>query len=120
MQSYRDVDAEDEEFTVTPGGDAEADGPAKDFIVDDAQTQAYLLTLPFSDDNVIDEGDTPVLRLEADPPISGDVIFRVNLDSVNDTNDYYLGGTAEKSISEQFTLDGDRQATRWRTCHLPR
>ena len=105
MQSYRDVDAEDEKFIVSPSSPAA--GGAKNFIVDDAQTQAYLLTLPFSDDNVIDEGATPALRLEADPPISGDVIFRVTLDSANDTNDYYLGGTSTQSISEQFTVDGE-------------
>ena len=47
-----------------------------------------------------------MLRLEADPPISGDVIFRVNLDSANDTNDYYLAAGPTQSISEQFTVDG--------------
>ena len=105
MGTFRDTDAEDEKFIVTPPA-----GTAVNYIVDDAETQEYLLSHPLSNDNVIKEGAEPILRLEAKPPISGDVVFRINLSSDNDSNDYYLrtqsSGAATTAISEHFTVDG--------------
>ena len=105
MGTFRDTDAENEKFVVTP-----TLGTATAYMVDDAETQEYLLTHPLSNDNVIKEGANPVLRLEAKPPISGDVVFRVNLSSTNDSNDYWLSTVTERpastAISEHFTLDG--------------
>ena len=101
MGTFRDTDAEDEKFVVTPTG-----GTATDYMVNDAETQEYLLTHPLSNDNVIKEGDQPELRLEAKPPISGDVTFRINLSSAQDSNDYYLTSTTGNGISQNFDVAG--------------
>ena len=58
LTSYRDADAEDEKFIVSSRLLPRDTHPKVKFIVDDSQTQTFVLTLPFSNVNVIDEGAT--------------------------------------------------------------
>ena len=116
LTTYGDADAEDEKFVITASATGYTSDPVK-FEVQDSQTQTFVLRDPFSNVKELDEGaglsGDPVtggngLVLEAIPPKTANVTFRVNLDSVNDSSDYALAATVGEgdAISQEFIVPG--------------
>ena len=121
LTTYGDADAEDEKFVITASASGYTSDPVK-FEVQDSQTQTFVLRDPFSNVKELDEGaglsGDPAdggngLVLEAIPPKTAPVTFRVNLDSVNDSSDYALALTvgAGDAISQEFDVPGMNPVT---------
>ena len=101
--------------TTTPvvRGGATTTHPDRTVKITDAQTQAYVVNFPGTNNMTINEGGMAGLEFEAVPDRTVELPFNVTLSSPNDVSDYSLVGTTGVSISEDYTLGDDgRRMTR--------
>ena len=109
LHTYLDDDAEDEKFTIEASNGGDITFPtATEYTINDDETQTYLMYTANEELTFNEDLSGASIILEARPPISGSVVFRINLASANDSSDYGFG--AATSISEEYEIDGRVEA----------
>ena len=102
VEIRRDLDAEDEKFQVQAQIDGDAVKSKDVYMIDDAQTQKYTLSLPSAAKGAITEGaeDATKVTLKADPARTMNIPVSVAL-SPNDPTKYMLGSLS----ASEFGMD---------------